>query len=312
MHKFFIGWIGSADIRMCKGIQSVTPNEVYFLLESKTQKWIEFQEESLNNIIKYFGKLYEIGNKGHRIVFDLNGNPPEEQSKIIFSRLYNVISEIRNTHPDAKIILDTTAAPKPILFVLTFVAMTLSTDKSPVILQSVPKKSGLPPIYYASNDSEYYTKHVNDKEDDEMEGYLLSDYRMKEKNDEGGEPIQIELPHSNFEILNPKNMEDYKLLALFTVLPSHKNEPFTSKEIATKVYNENKEFFKNVTLPIEENRAFKIWVGKNLEKLRLLGVITLERPNKNLIAKKTWGGDLISGATNELHAKNKLKKQFIS
>lgn len=301
-------WPGQEEKRIIRGIQKILPTELYFLLESRTPDWIKFQEESLKNISNYFGKLYELNKNAHKIIFQLNGFPPEDHSKIIFSKIHEVISNIRKTHPEAKIFLDSTAVPKPIFLVFTFVAMTLSNDKSEIQLQSVPKASRLGPIYYASDDSEYYKTHVNDKNNvDKIDEYLLSKYRTKEKNDPGDEPIEIKLPHNNFAILNPKVKEDFKLLSLFSVLPNNKQAPITSKEIAEKLYSKNTVLFKRKTDPNETDRAFMIWIGKNLEKLRELGLIILERPHKSLIAKKAWGGDLISGATDELYAENMPK-----
>lgn len=308
MYKCFMVWLAQEHKRIIKGIQHITPNDVYFLVESRTQDWIEFQRESLGKISGYFGQLYSLNNRGHEIVFELDEHPLEEHSKIIFSTLHKAISDIRKINPEAKIFLDATAAPKPILLILTFVATTLSTDKSQILLQSVPKAYRLDPIYYASIESEYYKNHVNDPNNKEkMNGYLLANYRQKEIDDPGEEPFPIPLPHNNFSILNPKVREDFKLLALFSVLPTYKQDPITSKEISERLYSENLGLFKKSTNPTENGRAFMIWIGKNLEKLRELGLIILERPNKSLTAKKAWGGDLISGATDELNTEAKSK-----
>lgn len=416
-YRVCITWIGSIEGRVYSGINYVSPDEVYFLIEDKqSPQWKEFHEESLKNIIKCFGKQFENENKGHKEIIDLKNVKPEEQYKLIFNQIYKIISNTRKKYPDAAITIDTSAAPKPILFVLTFVATTLSTDRSPIILQSTQKKLKSTPDYYASDDSEYFDKYIKNKEDEHLSLY---EFRRLEKLDPGGDIIPIQLPRSDFEILNPEKIDDYRLLALFSVIPSYENEQLSSNEIGWKVFEENPNLFKNFvqpsppekekqnnkeeikrvkkenkclfswskipgkdtgklkdflkqsfdidwgeTLKIEkidsgktirfykennsislilnkeknkatliiddgrtddfivemendelnvykkdkdESRAFKIMVGKKLEKLKEKGLINIQKPGKIEYAKKTWGGDLISGVTDELHEKSKSK-----
>lgn len=342
-HRVCITWIGSIEGRVYSGIDEVSPDEAYFLIEDKipSPRWKEFHEESLKNIIKCFGKKFEIGNKGHKEIIDLTTVNSEGQYKLIFNQIYEIISNTRKKYPDAAITIDTSAAPKQILFVVTFVATTLSTERSPIILLSTEKTLMSNPDYYASDDSEYFAKYIKDKEDMKLSLY---EYRKLEKLDPGGRIYHIELPRSNFEILNPDSTDDFRLLAVFSVIPSYKDEPSSSNKIAWTVFQENPNLFKGFIQPPllkngkqnddqpsllknekqnddnrnknkvkkenndkDESRPFKILVGKKLEKLEKLGLINLQKPGKIEYAKKTWGGDLISGATDKLHKNHKEK-----
>lgn len=203
--RFLITWVGSFTNRVIKGINNVSPDFVYFLIESRSPQWLTFQKECLDKITRHYGPAFVEGKRFEVVEFlfgagdEALGISENDFCRKVFSKLFDVVSKIREKAPESEITIDITAAPRMIAFIIAFVAMVLSTKESRVKLQVVPKGFQADPKYYAPEDSSYF-KSLREKQDD-ASVLSLAGFRGIEGDDEGGNPITIELPMVGVDLL---------------------------------------------------------------------------------------------------------------
>jgi hypothetical protein len=318
-----------------KGIDKQTRDFVYFLLESRSKEWLEFQHECLDNILSHYGEFLRSSKRSKVVEFPLGaadyvpeGIKQTDFCKTVFLKLFEIISEIRAESPTAEITIDITAAPRMIVFIIAFVAMVLSTKKSRVKLQMIPKGFPADPKYYVPDSSAYFKKHIAGK--DPISEMMLATFRKIEKEDEGGPDIAIELPMVEVPLLFSRSEKsDDKtaaLLVLFQRIPERDKPMKSSKDMLTEMADKEKQIIHKmlksqaIKMPkrqeektkmhgvgkgkinekeTEARRIERIWVSKNLSELEDLGLVELEKRGKYFYARRTWAGDLISGVVEE-------------
>jgi len=319
--RYLITWVGSFEERVRKGIEKETRDFVYFLLESRTKEWLEFQHECLDNILRHYGEFLKSPQRSKTIEFPLgvadqvpNGIKETEFCRKVFLKLAEVISEIREKSPTAEITVDITAAPRMITFIIAFVAMALSTNKSRIKLQMIPKGFPANPKYYAPEGSGYFKKYIAGK--DTIEKMSLPAFRKVEKEDDGGPEISIELPMVEVPLLIPRSKRSAAktpaLLILYQKIPARDKPTKSSKDMLKEMTDREKQIIhrilkgkaiKNGKDVTEIKRVEGIWISKNLSELEQLGLVELEKSGRYFIAKRTWAGDLISDVVEEQYNK---------
>lgn len=227
--RFLITWVGSFEKRVIKGIDKESPDFVYFLIESRNPEWLKFQKECLKNILGECSEALRSGRRSEVLEFPSgatdylpNGIAQTDFCVRVFSKLFEIVSQIREKAFGAEITIDITAAPRMIAFIIAFVAMVLSSKESRVKLQLIPKGFPADPKYYAPKDSNYF-KSLSEGQDDTA-GISLADFRRIEKEDKGGPEISIELPMVEVPLLfsRSKTSDDrtHAQVVLFQKIPS--------------------------------------------------------------------------------------------
>ncbi|WP_298682769.1 hypothetical protein [uncultured Methanomethylovorans sp.] len=286
--NYLVTWIGMAECRIFTGITSVKPKQIYFLFESRDEQWKQLQTEVHTNILKQLGKFYKEEDY-LTVSLELVEPNPLDQFKKIFTVLYKIIREIRTKNTHARIYLDTTGAPRAVMQIFTLAAIYLSTKKSPIVLQSIPKKQKSDARIYAATGTDFYRKYVENTNFDKI---TLPEYRQEQRNDEGGTPIQINLPCNVFNILVPQNEAEYKLLNIFCLLPGPNSDFISTTNLINQIIEEENHLFDT-----HNQNAKKISIGIQLETLRNLGLAEVNNGRPKTV-RKTWEGDLIGEVAN--------------
>lgn len=300
-YRYHVSWVGSYAKRVKKGIDIVNPDDISFLIESSTETWKAFQEESLTEILKDFGKAYE----NHTDIVRFPHHLPQDYLQgEIFRIIFNMIREKQKVG-DVQITIDVTAAPKMVTYILTFLAMALSTKDSPIKILYTPKSPksyplGSDPAYYAPKGSKFCQEN----------GILLADYRTLEKEDPGEDTMFVELPITDFEIFNESSVRSFYLLSLFIHIPNSKSEPITSSELLEAVMSYDKELTEEYASEAEKseetrNKAVHTKLSLALQQFEKWGVARLSRRGRWFLVNKTWAGDMISPVVTDLYQKRK-------
>jgi hypothetical protein len=413
--RYHISWVGHYTKRIIRGIDLINPDDILFLFETSNNEWTSFREESLNNILKDYGKSY---NKHFEVLKILNNNPAN-----IFKAIFKRIRKQRREGA-VQISIDATAAPKTVTFMLTFLTMALSKNDSKIKLLYTPKD---PNEYHSQNDVlenwftwnkipgedkgkliEYLkqkfdidwvetaniekidddkiiritqtfdvdrvtTAKTEAKYDDNIPRRFISlkidteknkmeleidddrkmDFTMETKNDEikilktsnidvdpyyyaptnssiiegkgtkitkmpldqyrsiesrdlGKETLFIELPITNFEILDESSKRAPYLQNIFLHIPPTTNrDPKKSSDIYTEAMTSNPELFEPESKAEKSkdtgNKAVNIKLSLALQQFENWGIIELTRTGRWFYAKRTWAGELIEPAVNDLY-----------
>lgn len=297
-YRYHITWVGSYNERLKKGIKIVNPDYISFLIQSGNEEWTAFQNESLNEILKHFGKSYENRRETVELPITISTN---DISKEMFERFFYMIRK-KQEIGNVQITIDVTAAPKTVTFVLTFLAMALSTRDTHIKLIYTPKALKSSPSYYAPEDSPF----CGDKK------LLLAKYRTWEKEDDGGETIIMELPIAEFEIFDESSPRTPYLLLVFKHIPQIKDPPIKSSQILQEMMDCDKELLEEYASVAEKteatkNKAIHTKLSLTLQQFEKWGIVELTREGRWFLVKKTWAGDLITPVIDSLY--NKLKKK---
>lgn len=270
---------------MLKGIDNVSPDFVYFLIECRSSQWLKFQEECLNNILIHYGEAFTKGKRSEVVEFPSGAAdqvPPgirePDFCRTVFSKLFQIVSQIRKKAPEPEITIDITAAPRMIGFIIAFLAMVLSTKVSRIKLQLVPKGFQADPRFYAPNDSSYF-KNLSKSQDNTADMSLAS-FRGFEKDDEGGTPISIELPMVDVPLLfsRSKQSEDRACaqVVLFRKIPPRDKQMKKStdmlREMSPKeksIMNKSIESLATDESDEKEGRNTKPKSGKKIKEIEI-------------------------------------------
>lgn len=300
-NRYLITWVGSYVERIKKGIIKVNPDYISFLIQTGNEDWNAFQRETLIEILKDFGKTYD--NRSEIVEIRIMKSPndiPKEMFKIIFDK----IREIRVKHKisTVQISIDVTAAPKTITYILTFLAMALSTRDSHIKLLYTPKALESSPKYYAPIKSSFCEK----------EKLLLSKYRTSENEDKGGETLVMELPIAEFEIFDLSSSRTPYLLSAFKHIPDIKEPPKNSSQILKEMIDSDKELLEEYASPAEKieatkNKAIHTKLSLALQQFDKWGIVELTREGRWFLVQKTWAGDLITPVIESLYGIEKEK-----
>lgn len=302
-NRYHITWVGSYTERVLKGIKKVNPDKITFLIESKSPDWVDFQQESLEVIRNYLGDQFKDNDRIDIVQFPFQ-EPEDDILKLLFHRLYGIISEIKNKNEKSSITIDVTATPKTVTFLITFLKMTLSDKNTIIRIMYTPKGFDSMPSYYAPSNSNFCTEP----------DMMLCEYRRLEKEDKGGEIAYLEVPIINFSLFNINEERTPFLLALFRKIPT-KDVPLNSKHNVTiyeEMMNSDKEIIeKYIHLkkfergsPEYENKlrkSTKTKISLGLTKFHSWGIVDIDKYGNKVYVKKSWAGELISPVIEDLY-----------
>jgi hypothetical protein len=238
-------------------------------------------------------------------------SPHEEISKAIFKQIFKMIRENpekfreKDKISTVQITIDVTAAPKTVTYILTFLAMALSTRDSHIKIIYTPKTLTSSPIYYAPEGSSF----------SDGERISLARYRSMEKEDKGGETLFMELPIADFEIFDKSSSRTPYLLSVIEHIPGSKGKPKKSSIILQEMEDSDKELLEKYASEAEKseatkNKAIHTKLSLALQQFEKWGIVELNREGRWFLVQKTWAGDLISPVTKELY--ENLKKNSIN
>ena len=302
-NRYHITWVGSYTERVLKGINEVNPDKITFLIESKSTEWIYFQKESLEVIQNYLGDRFKDKNRMDIVEFPFQDSE-DGVLKLLFYRLYGIISEIKNKNEKSSITIDVTATPKTVTFLITFLKMTLSDNNTRIRIMYTSKGIDSIPSYYAPSNSKFCTEP----------DMTLCEYRRLEKEDKGGDIAYLEVPIINFSLFNINENRTPFLLALFRKIPNNE-VPLKSKHNIT-IYEEMMKSDKEIIdkyidlekikkrgqdYEIQLRKSTKTKISLGLKEFHNWGIIDLDKDGNRLYVKKSWAGELISKVIEDLY-----------
>lgn len=281
--RYHIMWVGSYTKRVLKPLSKINPDKIIFLLESKSDEWKEFQEESLNFILDYLGKTFQENNRTETVTFPFQESE-DEILKMMFDELYSQIDQIKNeSEEESEITIDVTAAPKMVNFLITFIAMALSDRNTRIRIVYTSKGIESTPSNYASRDSKFC-------DNTELK---LCEFREIEKNDPGGEITCLELPIINFQLFNISNDRTPFLITIFRKIPGKKSPLKHNGTISSEIMESDNDIITKYVGNNNNKRSINNKITKGLIDFKKWGIIELEKEGQKYYVRKTWAGELI-------------------
>lgn len=241
--------------------------------------------------------IYDKGSSRMEIVsFPSQKTTQEEISKAIFKKLFTMIHKKQEEMANVQITIDVTAAPKTMTYILTFLAMALSTKDSHIKILYTPKAFESIPCYYAPMGSDF-SKECE---------LSLAKYRSMEKDDKGGDTLFVELPIADFEIFSESSPRTPYLLSVFMHIPGSKSNPKKSSVLLEEITASDKELLEKYASKAEKSedtkeKAIHTKLSLALQQFEKWGIVELNREGRWFLVKKTWAGDLISPVTEDLY-----------
>ncbi len=301
-NRYHITWVGSYTERVLKGLKEVNPDKITFLIESKSKDWIDFQRESLEVIQNYLGDRFKDKDRIDIVEFPTQDSK-EDILKLLFYRLYGIINEIKNKNEKSSITIDVTATPKTVTFLITFLKMTLSDKNTLIQIIYTPKGFDSMPSYYAPSNSKFCTEP----------DMMLCEYRQLEKEDKGGELTYLDVPIINFALFNINEERTPFLLALFRKIPNnevslkskhnvtiYEEMMLSDRGIIEKYLNQEK-LKKRQDYESQLKKSTKTKISLGLKEFHSWGIVDLDKEGNKLYVKKSWAGELISRAIEDLY-----------
>lgn len=295
MDRYHIIWLGTYTERILKTITRINPDKIIFLMDAKSEDWSNFQNELLNDIGNYLGKIYFNNDRIQIIRFPFIESD-YNILKLIFHKLYFIVDNIKKENKQSEITIDVTATPIIVNYLITFIVMALSDRNTHIRIVYTSKGIESEPHYYAAKGSKYCSN----------EDLKLCDYRGMEMKDQGGETTFLELPLIDFQLFDVKNKIMPFLIALFRKIPGKDsqrkhngiiyNELVKSDEKLINNYDESN--YKDVE---KTKKSLNIRITKGLLILASLGIIDLEKVGQKYYARKTWAGELIEPVVEDLY-----------